>query len=75
MKASRLVGVDIGDSQKETCLTEFLRDLTNRGLSRVRLVISDAHGELTAAIARILQGSASQRCRAHATRNLLTAAR
>ena len=70
-----IVGVDIGDSENETFWTEFLRDLTDRGLSGVQLVISDAHRGLTAAIARVLQGSAWQRCRVHAIRNLLTAAR
>jgi putative transposase len=70
-----IVGVDIGDSENETCLTEFLRDLTDRGLSGVQLVISDAHRGLTAAIGRVLQGSAWQHCRVHAMRNLLTAAR
>ena len=70
-----IVGVDIGDSENETFWTEFLRDLTDRGLSGVQLVISDAHRGLTAAIARVLQGSAGQRCRVHAMRNLLTAAR
>ena len=70
-----IVGVDIGDSENETFWTEFLRDLTDRGLSGVQLVISDAHRGLTAAIARVLQGSAWQRCRVHAMRNLLAAAR
>jgi putative transposase len=70
-----IVGVDIGDSENETFWTEFLRDLTDRGLTGVQLVISDAHRGLTAAIGRVLQGSAWQRCRVHAMRNLLTAAR
>ena len=38
-----IIGVDIGDSENETFWTEFLRDLTDRGLSCVQLVISDAH--------------------------------
>ena len=70
-----IVGVDIGDSENETFWTEFLRGLTDRGLSGVQLVISDAHRGLTAAIGRVLQGSAWQRCRVHAMRNLLAAAR
>jgi putative transposase len=70
-----IVGVDVGDSENETFWTEFLRDLTDRGLTGVQLVISDAHRGLTAAITRVMQGSAWQRCRVHAMRNLLTAAR
>jgi len=41
----------------------------------VQLVVSDAHRGLTAAITRVMQGSAWQRCRVHTLRNLLTAAR
>jgi putative transposase len=70
-----VLGVDIGDSENETFWTEFLRDLKDRGLGGVRLVISDAHAGLRAAIRRVLQGAAWQRCRVHAMRNLLSAAR
>ncbi|MCW2832245.1 MAG: transposase, partial [Nocardioides sp.] len=43
----------------------FFRDLTARDLSGVKLVTSDAHGGLTAAIAATLAGAAWQRCRTH----------
>ncbi len=49
----------------------FLRSLTARGLSGVRLVISDAHPGLVAAVQATFLGSAWQRCRVHATRNAL----
>jgi len=51
---------------------EFLRRLVARGLKGVRLVISDAHEGLKAAIKKILTGSAWQRCRVHFMRNVLT---
>jgi transposase-like protein len=70
-----VLGVDVGDSENETFWTDFLRDLKDRGLGGVRLVISDAHAGLKAAIRRVLQGAAWQRCRVHAMRNLLSAAR
>lgn len=70
-----VLGVDIGDSENETFWTEFLRDLKDRGLTGVRLVISDAHAGLKAAIRRVFQGAAWQRCRVHAMRNLLAKAR
>lgn len=38
-----ILGVDVGDSEDETFWTRFLRSLKDRGLSGVRLVISDAH--------------------------------
>ena len=70
-----VLGLDVGDSENETFWTEFLRDLKDRGLGGVRLVISDAHAGLKAAIRRVLQGAGWQRCRVHAMRNLLSAAR
>lgn len=70
-----VLGVDVGDSENETFWTEFLRDLKDRGLAGVRLVISDAHAGLKAAIRRVFQGAAWQRCRVHAMRNLLAKAR
>ncbi len=42
-----------------------------RGLTGVRLVISDAHEGLKQAISTVLSGTAWQRCRVHFMRNLL----
>jgi transposase-like protein len=66
-----VLGVDVGDSEAETFWTGFLRSLKARGLAGVRLVISDAHEGLRAAITKTLQGSSWQRCRVHYVRNLL----
>jgi putative transposase len=65
-----VVGVEIGPSEAETFWTEFLRKLARRGLRGVKLVISDAHEGLKAAIAKVLHAS-WQRCRVHFMRNLL----
>ena len=70
-----VLGVDVGDSENETFWTEFLRSLKDRNLTGVRLVISDAHSGLKAAIRRVFQGSGWQRCRVHAMRNLLAVAK
>jgi transposase-like protein len=70
-----VLGLDVGDSENETSWREFLTSLNDRGLGGVRLVISDAHAGLTKAISRCFQGAAWQRCRVHAMRNLLAAAR
>ena len=67
-----VLGVDVGDSEDEVFWRGFLRSLKNRGLGGVRLVISDQHAGLTAAIRRCFQGAAHQRCRVHFARNLLT---
>ena len=66
-----VLGVDVGDSEAETFWTGFLRSLKARGLTGVRLVISDAHEGLKAAIRKNLQGSSWQRSRVHYVRNLL----
>jgi putative transposase len=65
-----ILGMDIGPSEAETFWTEFLRKLARRGLRGVKLVISDAHEGLKAAIARVLHAT-WQRCRVHLMRNLL----
>lgn len=66
-----VLGVDIGDSEAETFWTGFLRSLKARGLGGVRLVISDAHEGLRAAIRKTMSGASWQRCRVHFVRNLL----
>ena len=65
-----VLGLDIGPSEAETFWTEFLRKLARRGLRGVKLVISDAHEGLKAAIAKVLHAT-WQRCRVHLMRNLL----
>jgi putative transposase len=47
-------------------------EAVERGLTGTRLVISDAHLGLTAAIKRMFQGCSWQRCRVHFRRNLLS---
>ena len=66
-----VLGLDVGDSEDEAFWRAFLRSLKNRGLGGVRLLISDQHAGLTAAIRRCFQGTAHQRCRVHFARNLL----
>src|SRR6267378_1388434 len=65
-----VLGLAIGASEAETFWTDFLRKLARRGLRGVKLVISDAHEGLKAAIVRVLNTS-WQRCRVHFMRNLL----
>ena len=67
-----VLGLDVGLTEDGPFWTEFLRDLVRRGLSDVRLVISDAHEGLKEAITRVLGRSSWQRCRVHFMRNLLS---
>jgi putative transposase len=66
-----VLGVDVGDSEDEVFWRGFLKSLRQRGLSGVRLVISDQHAGLVAALRRVFQGASHQRCRVHFARNLL----
>jgi len=59
-----VLGMAIGPSEAETFWTAFLRTLARRGLRGVKLVISDAHEGLKAAVAKVLHAS-WQRCRGH----------
>ena len=52
-----VLGLAVGDSEDEVFWTAFLRSLRDRGLVGVRLVISDAHAGLKAAIARVFSGA------------------
>jgi transposase-like protein len=47
-----VLGVDVGDSEDEVFWRGFLRSLKERGLTGVRLVISDQHAGLVAALRR-----------------------
>jgi len=67
-----ILGVDVITSEDGEGWKAFLRGLVDRGLSGVKLVISDAHAGLKAAIAEVLSGSSWQRCRTHFMCNLLT---
>jgi transposase-like protein len=66
-----ILGLDVGDSEDEVFWRAFLTGLKRRGLAGVRLVISDQHAGLVAALRRGFQGAAHQRCRVHFIRNLL----
>ena len=67
-----VLGCAVGDSEDGAFWTEFLRSLRARGLAGVRLVISDQHLGLKAAVEAVMVGSAWQRCRVHFMRNVLT---
>ncbi len=67
-----ILGFDLVTTEDGAGWTAFLRSLVARGLSKVQLVISDAHGGLKDAIAAVLPGASWQRCRTHFMRNLLS---
>ncbi len=65
-----VLGMEIGTSEAEAIWTEFLRKLTRRGLSGVKLAVSDAHEGIKVAVSKVLAAT-WQRCRVHFMRNAL----
>jgi transposase-like protein len=65
-----VIGLDVGEAETEAFWREFLRSLRSRGLTGVRLCVSDCHEGLRAAIGQVL-GCPWQRCSVHFLRNML----
>src|SRR3954452_22635924 len=65
-----VIGLDVGEAETESFWREFLRSLRARGLTGVRLCVSDCHEGLRAAIGQVL-GCPWQRCTVHFLRNML----
>ena len=68
-----ILGVQVTTSEDGAGWLAFFRDLTARGLTGVKLVTSDAHAGLVAAIGATIPGAAWQRCRTHYAANLMSA--
>lgn len=60
-----------GDGESYAAWTAFFRQLKERGLQGVDLVVSDSHSGLVKAIGEQFQGAMWQRCQTHFSRNLL----
>lgn len=65
-----VLGLDVVPSESEESWTGFFKNLRERGLKGVRLVISDAHKGLIAAVRKVLKAE-WQRCKVHFYRNVL----
>jgi hypothetical protein len=63
-----VLGLDVGPIETGAFWSAFLRSLVARGLTGVRLVVTDAHRGLKMAIESILQGASWQCCRTHTIR-------
>jgi len=62
LRVREVLGMQVGASEAKPFWTEFLRSLTRRGLRGVKLVISDAHERLKAAVCKVISAN-WQRCR------------
>jgi len=67
----QILAVEVADTESEATYHQVFRDLKARGLSGVRLVTSDSHKGLKAAIDRRFQGASWQRCQVHFARDLV----
>jgi transposase-like protein len=67
-----VLAVEVAGSEKGAAYASLLRGLIDRGLSGVRLVISDDHEGIKAAVAGELPGAQWQRCTVHFERNVLS---
>jgi putative transposase len=56
-RREEVLGMDVGVSEAAHFWIEFLRKLTRRGLRGVKLVISDAHEGIKAAVSRVLSAT------------------
>src|ERR1700712_2675096 len=68
-----ILGLQVSSAEDGAGWVEFFRDLTARGLTRGRLVTSDAHRGRVEAIGATLPGASWQRCRTHYAANLMSA--
>lgn len=66
-----ILGVWTGDSESEQTWGQVFRDLLDRGLNGVQLVVSDAHKGIRKAMERHLQGCLWQRCKVHWMRDAI----
>jgi len=67
----QILAVELANRESATSWREFLVGLKGRGLSGVRLVVSDDHPGLKRAIMEVLPEAAWQRCYVHFLRNAL----
>lgn len=66
-----ILAVEVADTESAATYHHLFQELKARGLSGVRLVTSDSHKGLKAAIDRHFQGASWQRCQVHFARELV----
>ena len=66
-----ILGFNVYERESVQTWTDFVKSLVDRGLKGVRMVVSDAHSGIIAAVCSQLPDAAWQRCQFHFTRNIL----
>ncbi len=69
-----VIGFALADAETAEAWTSFLESLRDRGLRGVRMLTSDAHEGILAALQAVFPGVPWQRCQAHFCRNVVEAA-
>lgn len=69
-----VIGLALADAETRESWAGFLSSLRGRGLSGVRMVTSDDHAGLVAALQDVFPDVPWQRCQAHFTRNVVDGA-
>ncbi|WP_099320830.1 IS256 family transposase [Anaerococcus sp. Marseille-P3625] len=67
-----IIGLDLSDSESEYSWSNFFEYLKARGLSGLKMIISDAHKGLVKAIKETFLNVIWQRCHVHFLRNILS---
>lgn len=67
----RLLAVTIGSEESDESWGDLISKLLDRGLSGVKLVVSDDHRGIAKAVRRLLPEAKQQRCTVHLIRNVL----
>ena len=67
-----VLAVEVAGTEKGAAYASMLRGLIDRGLSGVRLVVSDDHEGIKTAVAAEMPGVEWQRCAVHFERNILS---
>lgn len=66
-----VIGFDVFDAEENYSWKTFLSGLKERGLTDVRMVISDSHKAIRKSVAEVYPEAAWQRCQAHFQRNIM----
>lgn len=69
-----IIGFSVAEAESEHTWTSFLESLRDRGLKGVRMLTSDAHEGILAALQSVFPDVPWQRCQAHFCRNVVEAA-
>lgn len=67
-----IIGLDVSDGENEYSWSNFFEYLKTRGLSGLKMIVSDAHKGLVKAIKESFLNVVWQRCQVHFLRNILS---